>query len=105
MLINRAKYTVGDTITFKLATGEEIIGKLASEDDKTLVVERPLMLAMTKNGPAMAPILMTVDLKTTLTFNKSAISIFPVETDKEIAEQYMFQTTGIQTVSAGSIVT
>lgn len=105
MLINRAKYTVGDTISFKLATGEEIIGKLASEDDKTLVVERPLMLAMTPKGPAMAPVMMTVDPKTTLTFSKTALAIFPVETDKEIAEQYTFQTTGIQTVSAGSIVT
>lgn len=105
MLINKAKYTVGDTISFKLGTGEEIIGKLLTEDDKTIVVERPLMLAMTAKGPAMAPVLMTVDPKVTLTFNKNSISILPVETDKEISDQYTLQTTGIQTVSAGSIVT
>lgn len=105
MLISKAKYTVGDTVSFKLGTGEEIIGKLASEDEKTIVIERPLMLAMTPKGPAMAPVLMTVDPKVTLTFAKSSISILPVETDREIADQYTLQTTGIQTVSAGSIVT
>lgn len=105
MLINKAKYTVGDTISFKLGTGEEIIGKLASEDEKSIVVERPLMLAMTAKGPAMAPVMMTVDPKVTLTFSKKSLSILPVETDREIADQYTLQTTGIQTVSAGSIVT
>ncbi len=105
MLINKAKYSVGDTVSFKLATGEEIIGKLLSDDDKTISIERPLMLAMTAKGPAMAPVLMTVDPKVTLTFSKNSISILPVETDKEISDQYTLQTTGIQTVSAGSIVT
>lgn len=105
MLINRAKYAVGDTVSFKLGTGEEIIGKLVSEDNISIVIERPLMLAMTAKGPAMAPVMMTVDPKTTLTFSKTAIAISPVETDKEIADQYTLQTTGIQTVSAGSIVT
>lgn len=105
MLINKAKYTIGDTVSFKLNTGEEIIGKLLTEDDKIIVIERPLMLAMTAKGPAMAPVLMTVDPKITLTFSKNSISILPVETDKEISDQYTLQTTGIQTVSAGSIVT
>jgi hypothetical protein len=63
------------------------------------------MLAMTKNGPAMAPLMMTVNPDSDLTFNKNAIIMGPVATDQEIANQYMFQTTGIQTVSAGSIVT
>lgn len=105
MLINKAKYTVGDTVSFKLVSGEEIIGKLLSEDNNSVVIERPLMLAMTQKGPAMAPVLMTVDPKVTLSFNKDSISILPVETDKEISNQYTLQTTGIQTVGAGSIVT
>jgi hypothetical protein len=104
MLIDRAKYVVGDTVSFKMGTGEEIIGKLTSEDDDLIIIERPLMLAMTPKGPAMAPVMMTVDPKTTLTFNKRAIAISPVETDKEISEQYTFQTTGIQPISAGSII-
>lgn len=105
MLINKAKYTVGDIVTFKLSTGEEIIGKLLIEDDKIISIERPLMLAMTSKGPAMAPVLMTVNPESTLTFSKNSVSILPVETDKEISNQYTLQTTGIQTVSAGSILT
>jgi hypothetical protein len=61
------------------------------------------MLAMTKNGPAMAPVMMTVTPEADYTINKAAVMLSGT-TVKEIAEQYLFQTTGIQPVSAGSIV-
>jgi hypothetical protein len=62
------------------------------------------MLAMTQKGPAMAPVMMTVNPDNDYTINKSSV-IFQGSTVKEIADQYLFQTTGIQPVSAGSIVT
>ena len=104
MLINKAKYTAGDIVSFKISTGEEILGSFKDEDMMGVTLEKPLMLAMTKNGPAMAPIMMTVAPDTTLTFGKNNIIVGPVETDKEIADQYRFQTTGIQLASAGSII-
>ena len=105
MLISKAKYTAGDIVSFKIATGEEILGSFKEEDMMSVTLEKPLMLAMTKNGPAMAPIMMTVAPDTTLTFGKNNIIVGPVETDKEIADQYRFQTTGIQLAPAGSIIT
>jgi len=47
---------------------------------------------------------MTVNPEQDFAINKQAI-ILQGETVKEIADQYTFQTTGIQPVSAGSIVT
>jgi hypothetical protein len=48
--------------------------------------------------------MMTVNPDNDYSINKSSV-IFQGSTVKEIADQYLFQTTGIQPVSAGSIVT
>jgi hypothetical protein len=104
MLLEKSKYTEIDIISFKLANGDEIIGKYVKEDMMTYTVNRPVMLAMTKSGPAFAPIMMTVNPDNDHAINKSAVMFHGI-TVKEIAEQYIFQTTGIQPVSAGSIVT
>jgi hypothetical protein len=104
LLSNNKKFSEGDVITIKLSSGEEVLGKLVSEDITTITLSKPLMIAMTQKGPAMAPILMTVNPEKNLSFSKSQITIID-ESDKEIADQYTYQTTGIQPVSAGSIVT
>jgi hypothetical protein len=103
MLLNKSKFNEGDVITMKLSSGEEVLGRYIEEDMSSITISKALMIAMTPKGPAMAPILMTVDPEKNLTINKSLISIMS-ESDKEIANQYMFQTTGIQPVSAGSII-
>ena len=98
------KFTDNTVISLKLASGEEIVGRYTKEDMISITLIKPLMIAMTPKGPAMAPVMMTVNPDAGLTFNKSLI-ISTAETDKDIANQYMFQTTGIQPVSAGNIVT
>ena len=105
MLFDKSKLDEGNIITFKMSSGEEILGKLKSQDMMSITVSKPVVLAMTKNGPGMAPALMTVSPDADLSFNRSSIAIGPALTDKEIANQYTFQTTGIQPVTAGSIVT
>lgn len=103
MLFEKSKYTQGDIISLKLVSGDEIIGKFADEDMTTITLLKPVMLAMTPKGPAMAPVMMTVHPDNDYVINKSVI-LFKGQTVKEIADQYTFQTTGIQPVSAGSIV-
>jgi len=104
MLVEKNKFSVGDTVSLKLLSGEEVIGKYVSEDMMEIVLSKPVMLAMSKNGPAMAPVMMTVDPDKDYAINKNAV-MFKGLTDKNIADQYIFQTTGIQPVSAGGIVT
>lgn len=105
MLISTSKVSNGDIVSFKLQSGEEIIGKLIESDMTSITVGKPLMLAMTQKGPAMAPLMMTVNPDSSVPFNKGCIAVGPVPTDTDVAGQYTFQTTGIQPVSAGSIVT
>lgn len=104
MLFQKSKFDAGDIVSLKLINGEELIGKFVSEDMVEMVLAKPVMLAITKNGPAMAPVMMTVDPDREYAVSKTAI-MFKGPTVKEIADQYTYQTTGIQPVSAGSIVT
>jgi hypothetical protein len=104
MLLEKSKFSDGDVITLKLSSGEEIIAKYVSEDLTSITVEKALMLAMSQKGIGMAPYVMTVDPETKLSFNKHLVML-TAESDKDIANQYIYQTTGIQPVSAGSIIT
>ena len=94
MLIEK-RFTDGDVVSLKLTSGEEILGRFVKEDMVTITLSKPLMIAMTPKGPAMAPVMMTVNPESDLTFNKSSI-IVSANCYKEIADQYVFQTTGIQ---------
>lgn len=98
------KFSDNDVVSLKLSSGEEIVGRFTKDDLVSITLHKPLMIAMTPKGPAMAPVMMTVNPDAGLTFSKSLV-VAIAETDRDIANQYMFQTTGIQPVSAGSIVT
>jgi hypothetical protein len=104
MLLGKSKFDAGDIISLKLINGEEVIGKFVSEDMSEITLLKPVMLAITKSGPAMAPVMMTVDPDREYAIAKNSI-MFKGNTVREIADQYTYQTTGIQPVSAGSIVT
>lgn len=104
MLLEKSKFDSGDIISLKLISGDEVLGKFVKDDMVSITVSKPVMLAMTQKGPAMTPVMLTVNPDADFTINKSAV-VLQGATVKEIAEQYIFQTTGIQPVSAGSIVT
>jgi len=103
MLFNKQKFAVGDIVSLKLITGDEVMGKFVEDAMGSITLDRPVMLAMMQKGPAMAPVLLTVNPDAKLTFNSGAI-ITMAESDPEVGKQYVFQTTGIQPVSAGSII-
>lgn len=97
------KYSDGDVVSLKLSSGEEVVGRFVSEDMTTLTLSKPLMIAMTAKGPGMAPVMMTVNPEADLSFSKQSVMV-TAKCYKEIADQYIYQTTGIQPVSAGTIL-
>jgi hypothetical protein len=103
MFLEKSKFAEGDIISLKLISGEEIIGKFVKEEMTSITINKPLAIAMTPKGPGLAPIMFTVSPDNEYSINKSVI-VFQGSTVKEIGEQYIFQTTGIQPVSAGSII-
>lgn len=103
MLFENSKFDENDVISIKLISGEEVIGKFINDSNDTVTLDRPLMLAMSQKGIGMAPVLMTVNPDSKLKFTKSAVIVM-AKSDDEIAKQYIYQTTGIQPVTTGSII-
>ena len=53
---------IGEVVSIKLVSGEEIIGKLEKSDDQDVMLHKPLLLLMTKDGPAFHPYMVTTDI-------------------------------------------
>jgi len=94
MLIDKG-LTVGEVITIKFTSGEEIIAKLVEDAAGYFKVNRPMVLTAGQSGLGMAPYLFTVD-------NEKDIKIFKTNvvvaegTQKEFADSYIQGTTGIK---------
>lgn len=93
-MIIETPYKDGDTITFKTVAGEEVIARLVEEKTDTLKVSKPLALTATQQGLGLVPFTFTVSLDTSLIINKSAL-VFVAKTEKDMASQYVQQTTGL----------
>jgi hypothetical protein len=93
MLIDKG-VTVGEIVTLKLTSGEELIAKLLDDGPMHYKLGRPLVLSMTQQGIGMVPYLFTVNPEKDVRLNKSTVTVVEA-TDKEFADQYTQGTTGI----------
>lgn len=87
-------YKEGDTISLKLTSGEEIIGRLDKEDTASLVLNKPLMVIANQQGLGLAPFMFTVNPDSKFKINTANVLCI-VKTDGEMAKQYISSTTGI----------
>ena len=87
-------YKVGDNVSFKLASGEEIVGRLEEETDTHYVLHKPMVLIAQEKGLGLAPFMFSV--APTGKFVMKAASVLCIaKTEDEISKQYTTQTTGI----------
>lgn len=103
MLLEKQGHKENDVVSLRLSSGEELIGKYISEDDNSIKLEKVLMLAMNQKGLGMVPYMITVHPENKINLNKNQIVVI-AESDKEIASQYILQTTGIQPVASASFM-
>jgi hypothetical protein len=89
---------------FKLSTGEEVIARVMSEDEKEFVIEKPLQMAMGQRGLQFAPFMMMVDPDKKLGLKKDKV-VADGPPVKEIEGQYESITTGIALPQKSSIIT
>lgn len=92
MLIDKG-ITVGEVVTIKLTSGEEIIAKLVEDTDNYVKIAKPMVLAQTGKGIGMTPYLITVDPNKDVKIYKPISVIEPTELDA--AKQYTHATTNI----------
>lgn len=94
MLIDKG-VTVGEIITIKLTSGEEIIAKLVEETPMQYKLSRPMVLTAAHQGIGMAPYLFTVNPDKEVKISKVSVVVAEA-TDKTFADQYIQGTTGIK---------
>jgi len=93
-----------DVVVIKLSSGEEIIGRYQEENSETINLIKPLAMAMTANGPAMAPYFACADVmenNKAIKFNKSLV-VATTKPHKNFNDAYMQATTGIDMSASGS---
>lgn len=96
MLIDKG-VSVGEVISFKLSSGEEVIAKLVEESDRGYKVSRPMVLSMGPKGIGMVPMMLTMSEDKEILINRNSVMSI-VNTDKQFADQYVQGTTGIKLV-------
>ena len=93
MLIE-APYKVGDTVSFKLSSGEELVARLDAEDTASYTLKKPMVLIAQQQGLGLAPFMFGVNPDAKFVLQAHAVSCV-AKTEAEIAKQYTSQTSGI----------
>ena len=86
--------TVGEVITLKLTSGEELIGKLVEETDAYYKLSKIQVIGMGPKGPGLMPYLFTVNPDRDIKLVKSTVTVAE-PTDEQFAKQFIESTTGI----------
>jgi len=87
-------YKVGDTVSVKLTSGEELVAKLEDETSDKVVLHKPMSLTATQQGIGLAPFMFTVSPDAKLNINVRNV-ICMSKTVDEMAKQYISSSTGI----------
>jgi len=96
MLIDKG-VAVGEVITLKLTSGEEIVVKLTEETSTYYKLSRPMVIGMGQKGPGLMPYLFTVHPDKDVKLLKMTVTVAEA-TDKQFADQFIEQTSGIKLV-------
>jgi hypothetical protein len=94
MLIDKG-VSVGEVITLKLTSGEELVAKLVEETPTYYKLSKPMVIGMGQKGPGLMPYLFTVAPEKDVKLLKTTVTVAEA-TDKAFADQFITSTTGIQ---------
>ena len=94
MLISKG-VTVGEVITLKLTSGEELIAKLLEEADTYYTLSKPMVIAMGNHGPGLMPYLFTVSPDKDIKLLKATVTVVEA-TDETFAKQFLESTSKIK---------
>ena len=102
-MLVEVKFKQGDTISLKLASGEEIVGKFNQKVTGGYELIKPMVLIASEKGLGLAPFMFSVSPEGKFTFNGDSVTCVGA-TEGEIAKQYIATTTGIVQPDKGILV-
>lgn len=89
-------YKNGDTVSFKLSSGEELVARLEEETDTSYKLHKPMVLIAQKEGLGLAPFMFSVNPDGKFILRADTVSCV-AKTQEEISKQYTATTSGIVT--------
>lgn len=90
-------YKIGDTVSLKLSSGEEIVGRLDDESTTKFTLKKPMVLIMGAEGLGLAPYMYSVSPDAKFQLLAATVSCI-AKTETDIAKQYVSTTSSIQMV-------
>jgi len=103
MLVSK-NYQEGDIVSFKLATGDEIVAKIVSSDAGSFEISKPCTVMPSPQGMGLIQSLFTADSDVNVTLQKNHVIMHAPSID-QMQKHYIKTTTGIEPVTRGSIIT
>jgi hypothetical protein len=94
MLIDKG-VAVGEVITLKLTSGEELVAKLVEETPAHYKLSHPMVIGHGPKGPGLMPYLFTVNPEKEIKLLRGTVTVVEA-TDKMFADQFIQSTTGIK---------
>jgi hypothetical protein len=85
---------VGETYTFKLTSGEEVLGKVLEVQDHYISLKDPVSVAPGPQGLGLMQSMFTADPKDPARLNINNVTIFAL-TDESVKAKYIEATTGL----------
>jgi hypothetical protein len=93
-MIIETPYKTGDTVSFKLSSGEELVARLDAESATSYTLKKPMCLIAQQQGLGLAPFMFGVNPEGKFILQAHAVSCV-AKTEADIAKQYLATTSGI----------
>jgi len=99
---------INDIVTIKLASGEEIVGRLTDRTLDTVTLGRPVQIILQQIsskqlGLGFQPVLGSVSDSSSMQFALTQLAIRPVRTSEEVCRNYIQATTGLMPATADQL--
>lgn len=91
-------YKTGDTVSVKLISGEEVVGRIGELTQDVVILTKPMTFIMGPQGLGMVPYMFSAPQDAKIKIKESAI-VAIVKTDENVNKQYIQQTTGLKLAS------
>lgn len=110
MFIKAKGYVVGDAVSIRLVSGEEIIGTMKEENVATVTLSRPLTIVMQATGRgemglSFGPFMASgPEIVEEVTFSIAALICMPIKTREDVASGYKKTVSPILTAPTGLVI-
>lgn len=94
----KTKIEDGSTVAIKLSTGEEIIGRLVSQNAESITLKKPMAFLRMQQSMGLMPFMATPEPDAEIELPRKFIVVV-TKCEKSIAKQYIETTSGIKLAS------